>query len=435
MTAARRIVGGLVAAYVAGTAIVSAQGRPYQSLFGPAGEDPNVRQALDFTVTLAGAYDTNVTAEQLASTTQSPLQVEGAFTEAALDVRYHSRGERTRVVASGGTVGRYFPDLQQAATLGHYGGVGLLLPIGEKTSVTVNQALTYTPSYLYGLFVRALQPAVGDVVPAAASYTVADRRSLTSATGVILARRVGRRASLDFNAGYRSTDFLASTAADFRTYDVGGRYGYPIGRDMVLRLGYVYRHGTYGAERTPVQHDVAVGVDYNRPLSRSRRTLLGMSLGTSVLDAPPPGQAAAASVKQLHAVANVLLTHQLRRTWTARAAYRRGSQFVEGLTGPVFTDGVTLTADGFFNRRTDLAASAAYLSGEALDGVSGPFETYTATARVRVGLTRRWAVYSEYLYYFYDFARGAALVTELPSRVGRNSVRIGLTLWVPVIRK
>jgi hypothetical protein len=197
----------------------------------------------------------------------------------------------------------------------------------------------------------------------------------------------------------------------------------------------VYREAEYGNRRQPTTHDIGLGADYSRALSRSRRTRLGFTFGSSVMEAPLPGQTFGPTGRQIHARANVLLTHRAGRTWTARAAYTRGAQFVEQVSAPVVSDGVTLSTEGFINRRTDLTASVAYSAGSFVDRPDSAFETYTASARVRTGLTRKVAVFAEYLYYFYDFQRGALLFDALPLRVGRNGVRVGLTLWVPVIGK
>jgi hypothetical protein len=50
-----------------------------------------------------------------------------------------------------------------------------------------------------------------------------------------------------------------------------------------------------------------------------------------------------------------------------------------------------------------------------------------------MALARMWAVYVEYLYYFYDFSHGLVPLGA-PARVARNSARVGLTLWLPMRR-
>ena len=68
-------------------------------------------------------------------------------------------------------------------------------------------------------------------------------------------------------------------------------------------------------------------------------------------------------------------------------------------------------------------------------GVALPtFSTTTATARIRVALSSRWAFTSEYLFYSYDFSQIPLLVPGLSPLAKRNSVRAGLALWVPLHR-
>jgi hypothetical protein len=125
------------------------------------------------------------------------------------------------------------------------------------------------------------------------------------------------------------------------------------------------------------------------------------------------------------------------RTWQARGGLRRGAEFVPSLSAPVFADSVTLAMDGLITRRLETRVSAAYSTGEsALSRNALTFNTYVGTVRLRFGVTSALAPYIEYLYYFYDF-RGSAreLPDGLPQRLERNGIRVGLTLWIPLLRR
>ena len=52
-----------------------------------------------------------------------------------------------------------------------------------------------------------------------------------------------------------------------------------------------------------------------------------------------------------------------------------------------------------------------------------------------MGLTPTLATYAEYVYYFYDFGDNVRLAPGVPSGLERNGVRVGLTLWVPALRR
>ena len=88
------------------------------------------------------------------------------------------------------------------------------------------------------------------------------------------------------------------------------------------------------------------------------------------------------------------------------------------------------------SRRVDLSLTAAYASGESLlSPDSLQFDTYTGDVTIRFALTRSLAIFAEYLYYYYQFRGRAELLIGMPSGLERNGGRVGLTLWVPALRK
>ena len=434
-TLIRAVAFALVVSVCAVASAHAQTARPYNSLFGGTGNNQYRHQELTSQVMVAEGYDTNVLAAQPQSNPRGP-QIGGGFTSLSAEAHYGIKNRSVEFTSQGGTDLRYFNSVHEIAPLQHWLGAGVSVQLGRSTSAMVNEAFSYTPSYLYGLFAKVQPPTLGDTVPPASNYNVSDRRSYTSNTVLRIDRNVGRRGVWDLTGDYRTTTFTSPTLIypSFETYSGGTHYSFPVSRDARLRLGYDYRRGNYALGTSPVQHDIGLGVDYDRALSRSRRTRLGFNFGSSVIDGPPPGRQTDPAVTQVRAVGNVLLTHQIGRTWTARAAYRRSSQFVEQVSAPVFTDAVTLTADGFVNRRTDILAGAAYTVGDTFGRSRSSFDTRTANVSVRVALTRTIATNVEYLYYYYDFAPGSGLQPGLPNRVNRNSVRVGLTFWVPIIR-
>ena len=86
-------------------------------------------------------------------------------------------------------------------------------------------------------------------------------------------------------------------------------------------------------------------------------------------------------------------------------------------------------------RNMDLNVGAGISTGEsAVITSTSAFDTYAVNVRVRRSLTRTFAAYLEYVYYFYDF--GAAQVQPgVPPTMERNGVRFGLTIWLPVVRR
>jgi hypothetical protein len=77
--------------------------------------------------------------------------------------------------------------------------------------------------------------------------------------------------------------------------------------------------------------------------------------------------------------------------------------------------------------------TASYSSGDpALTTVSSPYTAYSGDARLRIALGKKCATYVEYLLYYYNFTASMPVPTGIPPGLTRNTVRAGLTLWIPV---
>jgi len=97
---------------------------------------------------------------------------------------------------------------------------------------------------------------------------------------------------------------------------------------------------------------------------------------------------------------------------------------------------VTFALDALISPRMDLLATAGYSNGSsALSQDAATLDSYTADVRVRYALTRMWALYAEYLYYFYEFHSRTPLSATVPPGLERNGVRVGVTLWLPLLRR
>ena len=190
---------------------------------------------------------------------------------------------------------------------------------------------------------------------------------------------------------------------------------------------------TTGATLT--EHGVEAGLEYRRPLSASRQVTVNGRLGSAALLLPERVRAISVRREPYRVTGDLAASYQFRRTWQARATYRRGVEYVAGLAEPVFTDGFTANVDGWLARRIHTLASAAYSSGESTWNPSSMrFDTYTGTVRLRYTLTRGLAAFGEYLYYFYDFRGTTQLGPGIPQSLERNGGRAGFTLDVPVLR-
>jgi len=387
-------------------------------------------------VTVSEAYDDNILADGGAGV-QNSLQKSGVYTDLTANFSFHTAGRRLQFGSAAGTDVRYYSDQHTIVGVGHYGSSGLTYSTPRST-FSVDGGVAYAPSYLYRLFATVVaNPSVGDTV--ASGYAVNDSSSYNYDARIGFTQNLSPRNRIRLSGEGRYTDFLHTTtqtnsfgSRDLTTYESGVTFSRGLTRDVNLNVGYTYRRAQYYTGAFPTEHDATFGLEYEHPLSKTRRTHLHVAVATAMLDAPVQGDATGEFRTQYRAIADASLRHQFARTWQVSSAYNRGLGFIEGFATPVATDGLSINTTGLVSRRVDLAASASYSVGEPVivDQSSG-FTTYAANVRMRIALNNQWALYTEYLYYYYDFSRGFVPI-GLPSQMSRNSVRAGLTLWVPV---
>jgi len=63
------------------------------------------------------------------------------------------------------------------------------------------------------------------------------------------------------------------------------------------------------------------------------------------------------------------------------------------------------------------------------------FEAWNVSARTRYALGSMWAIYAEYFYYSQDLGTAVIVPSGVPSVLERQSLQVGLTLWVPLLRR
>jgi hypothetical protein len=79
--------------------------------------------------------------------------------------------------------------------------------------------------------------------------------------------------------------------------------------------------------------------------------------------------------------------------------------------------------------------TAAYTNGEV--GISTnarPYTTANGLASYQVALTRLAALFADYNYYHYLFDPSIQLPPGMSRSLDRNSVRVGVNLWLPLLR-
>nr|AHN98018.1 fungal specific transcription factor domain-containing protein [uncultured bacterium lac193] len=401
--------------------------RPYRGLFGGS-EANTAADGLGLNLSGFGGYDGNVIADQQGSV-GARRPVAGSYGGGAGTLSYLVRGNRSSFGVAGTSQLRvYRASVAPAGTM-----QSLLMtatvPLARRVTLNIRQGVQYSPYYQLSIMPDlpsqdAPDVAAVDLVNVDQSVTAVD--TWGSTTAVSAAQELGRSSTMRYEYGYRLTDF-AEGPDDRHGQNAGVSFSRRMTRYATLRLGYEYQtaESRGGLNRTQV-HNLDLGGGYSRPLSFSRRTTVGFSGGTTVLQSPARGS-------QVRILGDATVHHEMGRSWLARFVVRQDARYVEALPHPLYGYTSRGGVSGLITPRVELTIDGGYSSGRVDSGrANASYSSGTGTARVRLAVTRTLAWYTEYAYHQYAFGSGTGLAAAVAPDFQRHAVRAGLTLWIPI---
>lgn len=418
--------------------------RPYRGLFqGGMGAS---EQSLVLRGSTGGGYDDNIFADStsgLGSSSDPRVSHSGGYAQAGFELAYSLDRRRVGFGITGGSSLRYYPSLTQPYAPSHGVAVRGSARIRETTTVSALQSVTFQPYYVLYLFDRVtLVPSATDVstgeapegpalqtVATSPDLAIKRRDSLVAATSVALTQTISPRTA--FTASYGFYQYRTDRDSVFSSQAIGVRLSRTVTKNAGIHAAYTYTDGSYGEradQRLVRGNNVDVGVDYKRPLSRSRRTTVSFSSGTVMLDDR--------GARYYSVTGAAGLDREIGRTWSAGIRYFRGVNFVEAFTDPIRSDMVTARVAGLVSQRAQFRAAAVYSSGAVGFVRDAPsFDFSNATAGLTYGITRYIALSAEYVIYHYVFDPEVVNPFGLPRQLTRNGVRVQLTTWLPLFER
>ena len=258
------------------------------------------------------------------------------------------------------------------------------------------------------MFVRA--DGVEDPDGGVASDTDLDLYHSTAyrhAGGISLSQNIGSRSAIHLNYNIRFIDFTEDSQDDFRTEAAAVGFSYRMNSHMSLRLGYGRRWSDDYDDVKEV-FNLDVGLDYSKAVSLSRRTRLAFSTG-SAISASDRLESDADPRLRFHLIGAARLVHELGRTWTAGASYRRSLNFREGFDEPLMADAVTGTIGGLITRQLDFSVNVGYVNAVGVENQRTGYDAFTVNSQLQYALTRYLAMFARYFYYDYTFDARSAL--------------------------
>ena len=444
----RTILVALVSAMLCAPSVAEAQAvrrpsRPYRGLFGGGPPpDPNrTRQELTLTASFLAGYDDALTP----GATQGPTQpgqntVSGYTGTADLNLRYYvGRAAKSFSLDSRGWTTAY-RGTQADPSLGGDLSIRGELNLGRRNHLVAGQDFSYVPYLVIGAF-ASLQPEVEtSALPDSGETTgMSQQRSWASTSAIDLDHTWTTRQTTSIGYNYYRRNYLDDFGHDSASHLATTRHAWAFSRTARLEASYRFSDfkftaapTTIGDQGAPVSnHALELGGTYTRRLSPSRQIQFSANGGAAYVQTLRSTDRS--NFAYWMPTANGMVRLDVGRSWAISADYARTVSVVQGISLQSFaTDAASLRVDGMFGPRIEGSLSFAYSNGR-VGGAEEPgqFYSYGGIGQFRYALNRWCAASVNYQYYYYRLSDIGGLPTGLPPTNDTNSVRIGVTLWLP----
>jgi hypothetical protein len=385
-----------------------------------------------------GGYDDNLAASLGSGTGTVPVAAASGYTgtlDSALDFFVGNTDQSLRV-AAGGNVRTFSDYLDEPA----YGGrvtVSGSTRLGRVHTLGASQRVAYEPLFTAGSSFTNDLPLPPGITGGAPAPGLLDRRSLSSNSSVSLDRDWSRRDSTRVSYSY-NTQHFDDDYGDNASHNVVTEYRRSVSRSTRIRAGYRYLNGDYtnygGTERAHREHTVEGGPEIQTALSRRRN--LSLSFGAGATYGERVGTDEDEPYDYWVPFGSASATLDVTSTWVLVGGYRRGFSVLQGLTDEVYTtDTVYANAGGRLAARTSLVVGGTWANGRTpvASGVTEDFQVYGASAQVIGEVTRTLSVTAGYYFYHHAYSDPTQLPTGFPGEYDRHAVRVGLTMWAPLV--
>jgi hypothetical protein len=415
--------------------------RPYRGLFGGGPPpDPNrTRQELTFTASFLGGYDDVVTPTGVSPTDPTFVRESGFAGFGDANLRYWYGRNSRYVSLEGGAYSNVYSDTNVTPSVGTN-----LRFIGEtelaRTNVVqVRLGASYDPSLVLGAYGPLLDGVTDPSLLPDSGQTAGfvEQRSWSTDTALRFSRRMTTRQTATLEYGYSMRTYLDELGYDNKAQLGTVEYEWAASRRGTLRGTYEYSNGDledfFGLPTPLISHTMEFGGGYTRRFSPSREMTLTAGAGATHVDTLSSLDRAPITYWTPSGYGSLGI--DIGRSWMLSASYRRAINVLQGVSLQSFaTDVGSVRADGLISRRLEGVFSASYSNGTSGSGEEpGRYETYNGNAQLNYALSRCCAVSLVYDYYYYNLTDVADLSPGLPPRYDRNAVRVGFSLWLPLV--
>jgi hypothetical protein len=317
----------------------------------------------------------------------------------------------------------YYPDLPDGKMRPRaYVTGGLSFVPSQSTNVSIHGNWKNLPEFSYeDLF----EPEFIEGIPLTQIPSLTVERYKRYEVGVDVSQQLSKRARVFTNAMYARGKL---PSRGWTTIRYSGSFSYNLSKGMAAFIGYEGGgQRDDGAERyrTP---KLDFGVNYERPLSLSRRTTLSFTTGLAGTDYRAEHRT------KYDVIGSVHLNHEIGRSWNARLSYVRNVRYIEQYSEPMLSDSGMVGVQGSISRRLLLTAAFGSTIGQLGTVNATGADSYNGLVQASFALTRYLAFALDYSYYRYAFAGGSSPLADL-GKADQQIISASLQLWTPLIKQ
>jgi hypothetical protein len=348
------------------------------------------------------------------------------------------RGNRLHSIRMDGTgTLTAYPGYLDGPAAGGIADVAARTTLGSDLTLDASERVGYAP--LFSVFPAGASgaPPPGSGQSAAATGLF-ERRSLSSSSSVLLGRRWSRNDATSLSYSYRTQEFTGDDYGDSRSHSATAEYQRGLGHGVRARGEYRYGNTEYtdsqGALRPMVEHRIEAGPDVEKQLSRRRHLSFSLAAGATRVESVTAVDLQPFS--EWVPTGRISLAFEPSPDWSVQGGYRRDFSLFYGATDNVYKTDTAFASTGWLvTERTLLTLGGTYSTWRTLvgSGVQDTLNVYGATAQVRLTLTDTVAATAGYYYYFHRYSNPGALPAGFPADYDRHAVRIGISLWFPLV--
>lgn len=418
----------------AGTARAQGAGSPGGSdqLFGwvrPQESDQPSKLAT-LRLDLSGGADRNPE-----RTDQADLPPEDYAGTLASSVRYWS-GRTDQFVELAGSAWGTYQRLASDTLTGADLNAQVAREIGQRMGFTVSALGAYRPSLVFGGFGSLMPEEDPSVSVVTHPQGVITQRWLVleGTTSFFRDWTSRQRSNVEVNLNHqRPSEGIGLRS---RSQAVQARHEWAFRERAALLFAYRYSENQQSGSIAirPIRLQAATaGVRLEKRSSRSRSLILTVAGGPTIASLRADGPTPAFSTTSLSGWG--MLQWSLSPNW---AVTGEGSRYVSALDGltpePFTTDTGTVTFGGTVGERYSLSLIGVASRGAALNDSTASFSARNGTAQFQYAVARRWVLFGSYTYYQHRLRDLVALAEAFPRNYDRHSLRVGLSLGVPLYR-